>query len=324
MKKVSDTPQVSVYYGEVKCCANIKNTTKKCENGGYWEYDGKIYCGVHSRNKKNRKKLPKNKNLKLEKIRAHDETVKLTTELNFKNNKKGVVIVSKMPMIKSPELFDGFLAVFPNYKHQNRKDGFGCASLSPKSLGPIPYFCDKLPTSFNLENFHQFSKIYKQDIIADNGDGKIDIESIRKGFLDKEPHRHKYSVKETPLFSVFYDRDGKEHRFTYLECRYFYCKWYEKLAPQTKDFKYLKEQLDKGVNLQIIGYDGYSVDASSENLYCVKDAASVPLGTVYDCYIDTTKPFGHELVLFTLLTCKKEYPWDIFAKSHSSKYCNFF
>ena len=36
---------------------------------------------------------------------------------------------------------------------------------------------------------------------------------------------------------------------------------------------------------------------------------------LYDCYLDTSKPFGHELVLFTLLTYKNPidfYPWDIF------------
>jgi len=54
--------------------------------------------------------------------------------------------------------------------------------------------------------------------------------------------------------------------------------------------------LEQGYNLQIVGYDGYNVDKSLKKHYS-----------------DTKKPFGHELVLYTLLTIQnpKEYPWNI-------------
>ena len=38
---------------------------------------------------------------------------------------------------------------------------------------------------------------------------------------------------------MYYDKDGKEHRYTYIECRYFYCHWYEKLLKETNDYKEL-------------------------------------------------------------------------------------
>lgn len=339
-----------IYYGETKCCEIIKSTKEKCANGGYFEYQGKIYCGVHSSKLTDKKKLLKNPNKDLvenELIALRNIQIKEQAQLNFEYGKKGNVIVSKVLMMKKPILVDGYLAVFSNYKDQNKKEGYGASSLSPKSLGPIPYFSDILPTSYNLENFHQFSKIFTVDLIDSPEktialkkieeleqkykqnklkkdkdfyekiiellkDVKINMDTIKKGFLDKEPHRHKYTITNgnIPYFSVFYDIHGKEHRFTYLKCRYFYCKWYEILVKDknNKDFLYLKDQMQKGVNLQIIGYDGYDVDNKS----------------IYNCYLDTTKPFGHELVLYTLLTEKPEnYPWDKYSKLNPELYKNF-
>ena len=41
-----------IYYGEQKCEAIVKATKLPCDNGGYYKCEGKIVCGVHSRNKK--------------------------------------------------------------------------------------------------------------------------------------------------------------------------------------------------------------------------------------------------------------------------------
>jgi hypothetical protein len=59
-------------------------------------------------------------------------------------------------MMKNPEHIEGFLKVFPNYKHQNRQDGFGCMKLSPKYLGPVDHGQPDLPPALNIENFHQY------------------------------------------------------------------------------------------------------------------------------------------------------------------------
>ena len=67
-------------------------------------------------------------------------------------------------MMKKPELIDGYLNVFPNYKHQNRKDGYGCAKLSPKSLGPVNHGMPNLPIAKNIENYHQFAKFWDYSI----------------------------------------------------------------------------------------------------------------------------------------------------------------
>lgn len=49
--------------------------------------------------------------------------------------------------------------------------------------------------------------------------------------------------------------------------------------------------LNEGFNLNIVGYDAYQ-----------------PTKTLEEHYLDDSKPFGHELVLYTLLSTT-EYPW---------------
>lgn len=307
------------FYGEKECQKKIlsgKNKGKQCTNLAYYEKDDMLLCGMHA--KKPRNELPKNPNKKeieKQKIEKHNKSIEEAKEYNKKHNKKGSIIVTKLYMMKQAETIDGYIKVYPNYKHQNKKDGFGCASLSPKSLGPIIHNMPGLPPAKNLENYHQFSKFFPFEV-KDNIITEKALLYRNQGFLDPMPHRHKFSKKELqkynnthiPLFSMYYDTNGKEHRYTYIECRYFYCYWYEKLAIQTKDFQYLLSIIEKGYNIQIIGYDGYQPNNN----------------TIYKHYLDDSRPFGHELVLYSLLYIKnsKDYPWNIYYEKHKDIYKN--
>ena len=57
-----------------------------------------------------------------------------------------------------------------------------------------------------------------------------------------------------PLYSLYFDEKGEGRRFTYIECRYFYCHWYERFASASREFKKLRKWRKKGVTLQIVGY----------------------------------------------------------------------
>jgi hypothetical protein len=94
-------------------------------------------------------------------------------------------------------------------------------------------------------------------------------------------------------------------RYTYLESRYFYCHLYEKRAKETKEFKELKAKIRQGYNLEILGYDGYPVTRSLQ-----------------EHYEDGNRPFGHELVLFSLLIIDdpQNYPWNVFYAAHPRVY----
>lgn len=148
-KKAKNDP----LYGEERC------TQEKCKNKGYYSVSGKVFCGVHSK-KKDRTELKKRDKkstelLNIQKKEREIQEIREAQEANKNEGKKGEVILTRLFMMKPPEDTKGFLKVFPNYKHQNRSDGFGCASLSPKFMGPIKHGQPGLPDSKNLENFHQ-------------------------------------------------------------------------------------------------------------------------------------------------------------------------
>jgi hypothetical protein len=138
---------------------------------------------------------------------------------------------------------------------------------------------------------------------------------LAAGYADPTPHRHKFDRKfiqaqglknaNIPAYSVRRMPDGSERHYTYVESRYFYCRQYELLAPQSAEFKQLCDWRNNGMNLQIVGYDGYDVT-----------------DTLMNHYLDDTRPFGHELVLYTLLTVDDpfNYPWNRFRHQHPDLY----
>ena len=312
-----------IYFGSIKCQEYISSGDKKgqrCDNFAYYKKSKKYVCGVHSKGYQ-RTTLPKNPNaaeMHENQLKYKQKLVYETAEKNKKEGKKGNIICSKMKMMKSPPYNEGYLKVFPNYKHQNRSDGFGCASLSPKSMGPIDHGMPGLPIAKNLENFHQFSKVFATEVDK-NGDPTEEFRELRiRAFDDPIPHRHKFEYPEIkkivgengnvnkPLYSVFSDEKGNEKRFQYTEARYFYCKWYQKFALKDENFLKLKNMIDEGINLQITGFDAYDVENRD----------------LYDCYVWEKKPFGHEMVLYTLLTVSNpsDYPWNKYYEQHKEKY----
>lgn len=314
-----------VYYGAVPCEGRTKDG-KACTNGAYYtttliNANGKrgkksYRCGVHSKNHK-RQKLPKDPDAELKRQQLYAERQALVETVAKRNfPKPGNVIVTKLLMMKRPKHHDGYLKVFPNFRHANRKDGFGCASLSPKSLGPIDHGMPGIPVALNLENYHQAAKVFAHEVDQEGNVTAETLELRKKLYQDPVPHRHKYPASvlkkltkdkniNVPLFSLYYDKNGAEHRYSYLQCRYFYCHWYEKLAPQQQEFKQLQHYQTQGYNLQIVGYDGYPV---------TKD--------LYTHYLDTSRPFGHELVLYSLLAIDNpvEYPWNRYYRENATIY----
>ena len=193
-------------------------------------------------------------------------------------------------------------------------------SLSPMKLGPFiidenfhkypienPYYPDGIEPGFlvnddkqratvtNLENYYQGSKVLDIDLVEINGKNIVKKDFfIRRGKLmhDPQPHRRPAPKKvATPVASYF---DGIF--YNYYGSRYIYCYLYEQLVTITLEYQELVKLLENGTNLHIIGYDGFDIgEINEENL---KKA-----------YLDTSRPFGHELVLCALLSNIR--PWEL-------------
>jgi hypothetical protein len=310
-----------VFYGEQACDAIVASTGAACTNGAYYAVDGKHLCGVHASKAGKRKPLPKNPNAKKQKhdrLAAHN--CELATQQQSRQAKgiAGLIQCQKMHMMAEVPLAPGYLNVFPNNKHQNRQDGFGCASLSPMRLGPVDHKQPGLPQALSIENYHQFNKLWPSEIDGAKNPTPAFYATQIAGYNDPVPHRHKEQrspvagalTKNEPLFSVHKAHDGTELRYTYVQSRYFYCKAYELLATRTKDFRTLCDKLAAGCNLVVCGYDAYPIDAARTRL---------------QDYMDASRPFGHELVLYCLLTMRNSpetYPWNAYKLANPALYEN--
>lgn len=320
-EKRKSESQETAFFGEEMCqiMSNHPGFSVSCRNKAYYRLNaGKLSCGVHSRNKP-RTQLPVNPNAEevaVNRLVEWERLVEESAAANLAAGRRGSLTVSKLKMMRAPEHVDGVRNVFPNNRHQNRKDGFGCSSLSPMRLGPTQHWQPGLPQALSIENYHQFNKVFSREVETD-ANGQVTVQAAffnarNAAYLDPVPHRRKFEDEKgtngnrnVPLFCLHLTRTGEERRYTYIESRYFYCREYERLAKQTADFAKLRDWLAQGYNLQIVGYDGHSVDKS-----------------VYELYTDERLPFGHELVLYTLLAIENpaEYPWNVYYERHRSRY----
>ncbi len=269
-------------------------TKPGCEKRAYYVSGGVARCGRHSDKvlRKNLKKKPDHM-VKEERAAAYEEHLRVVKQVAHFNRK--VKKTGKLQLFKIQGRFGmvthqpGFHTIYPN-KFGTKVGGSDMPSLSPMNLGPVHHGQAHLPPSLTVENFHQFSKRF-----PDETDDEF-LVAQRKAFRDPVAHRHKLrGVK--PLYTVWVDASGKEHRLSYVESRQLYCHFYARLAQEQAAFKDLKDRLATGENLLLAGYDAHSMgDGSAE--------------AVEKAYLDPSKSFGHEACLFCMLTLPETaWPW---------------
>jgi hypothetical protein len=233
---------------------------------------------------------------------------------NVEAGRRGSVALTRMFRMRAVPTLPGYTKVFPNYRHQNRSDGLGCAALSPMSLGPVEHGQPGLPAARCVENFHQGSKCFREEVDRHGAPSALFHENRLRFYEDEEPHRHKYkgtgTNKNVPLYFVWVASDGAEHRLSYIESRQFYCTFYERLARETEDYARLEHLLDEGYDLQLCGYDAHDVPLAHKD--------EEPLVAVGRAYLDPTKPFGHERVLYAMLMCPRGREVDLPWRKHAT------
>jgi len=239
-----------------------------------------------------------------ERSKKHKETVVKAKEFNIEKKLRGRVRCAKLPYRFSKTIKD---KKWPNtYGFMNINVCSSSKSfrgLSPMVLGPIEVkvvdYKNKIKTivAKNLENLWQASKVWSSDY-------NPITKKIRKGwfsdrdkyFADSKAHRHikKGTGKNVnvPLFSLWVNqKTDKVAKLKYVKARKrIYCPIYKRLASKTAEFEKLKTMLDDGYNIQILGYDGF--DFEKEGM------------TLQQCYDDASRPFGHELLLVSMLLQK--------------------
>lgn len=287
-------------YGTVPCQATYGSGKMKgqgCRNMAYFEYNGRYLCGVHCK-AANRTELTKmtateSKTQKDGKTEVMWESAKLLAQVNAKSSKQGdIVLVKMVGMFPRVAPRSGYLNVYPNFKSNWQGIGVNLPQLSPMSLGPVNHGQPGLPPACNIENFHQGSKLYAEE----EKDGSF-VPNRLKFYRDPVPHRHKFAgAANAPLYFVWLDAKEVEHHLTYVESRQFYCNFYERLVQQQAGYTNLCKLVNDGYNLQICGPDAYPMG----------------VGGIDKTYQDPSHPFGHERVLYTMLTQPEaSWPWRV-------------
>ncbi len=296
------------FWGESPCVAYYKNGSHCKERA---RYVGSL-CGKHKGNQK--KELAKNPDA--DRIRKELLSSRVAAaRAQVVPGQRGRVTAAHIGGMFKEYSFEpkpGYLPIFPNNKHGH---GFGYglgdfSGLSPMKLGPVRHGQAGWPDAKNIENYHQFNKVFPQEIDPNN---PCDcpraaewphakplpefFEARRAAYLDVVPHRHKITSKgkNVPLYSVHDDK-----HYTYVESRYFYCHQMQLLAKATPQFAALRKMvIQDGLNLQIVGYDAY-------------EPSGVDPESLYAHYCDGSRPFGHEMVILTMLVIDDEklYPWE--------------
>lgn len=287
------------YHGESTC-------SKCCQRKAYFLHNEQPRCGrCANKRTPGRTNLKPNPETIAKKIAAR-EAHRLTFEdaARFANGRRGKVKLCKLPggfSTRVPQM-EGYISILPNFKNKasgKRMDGaWGRSTLSPKSMGPIHHGQPGLIDAETLEGFHQGSKWFLSQTFAEFQTTQIEM------FKDKNPRRHhpasgsaSSSNRNIPKAFIWITQDGQRHELSYLECRQFYCTFYDRIARNLPEYKELQELLSKGYNLLLCGFDAH--DSTNR--------------TLLEMYDDPSKPFGHELVLYTMLTEEDEskWPWNI-------------
>lgn len=235
--------------------------------------------------------------------KQREKDVKEATAENKKNGRRGTVVCNKLPHRFDKTLVDKKWPVVKGYKNINVCSAAPGAYkfLSPMKLGPIKYNLEDdkrgetgVVKIKNLENCWQYSKVWEGEV-DENNLPKEEFWTRRKdGWEDEKGHRwvkpkfDHNGNRNVTLFNYW-----KAERLGYQEAREkVYCPLYAELVQKTDVYKKLKKLVDEGCNIQILGYDGY--DYSDR--------------TLMDCFLDTSKPFGHEHVLCGLLN--EDHVWE--------------
>lgn len=176
--------------------------------------------------------------------------------------------------------------------------------LSPMLLGPIEIPLDTLRNEYGIvtplwascvENVWQGSKVWPREVRSDGRPARSFYERRARLWFDPKGHRHTRSDVKKKCGNIPACMWWQGRSLSYLEGRReIYCPIYAEYVRHTDAYKTLAAEVARGANLLLVGYDGY--DRGDR--------------TWRECFSDTTRPFGHEMVLGCMLEGVDPMPWE--------------
>jgi hypothetical protein len=277
----------------------------KCANKARWvDHSKSLWCGVHARQRQNTcVALPKRPKVttkgsafqqqqmaaRVSQLRNHNVTIRERTQINTKEGRVSHLLCAKL--LTPVPLIPGYLNILVHVKRSGfRPDGLGCSTLNPKLLGPIYHLQPDLPPAANLSNLHRANHVFPCDLDALGNPTSQFFEKQKALYTAHADAAMKPRV-EKPVYVIWQLPSKTWRHLTLVESRQIYCHFYAKLVRPLPEFQKLVQLMQQGVNLQILGVDGYH-----------------PIRSLEVHYLDATRPFGVELILYCML--RNTAPWE--------------
>ena len=209
----------------------------------------------------------------------------------------------------------------------NKCNGYLARYVSPMNLGPVNYDVlnsigieitnkndnDGLPCNI-FENYWQYGKVYNELNHLNEYDEVSDVwrDFRNNGYKENKGHRHpkgtkkvRYAFKKDDKkflffkymapYTSFYDHI-KEYA-NYIESRKMvYVPIYEALVVKTDFYKSLKKEVDNGLSVLILDYDGPRFSENNDN-----SCMLINTENLIDKINDSQHSFGHGYVFGALL-----------------------
>lgn len=244
--------------------------------------------------------------------------------LNVFGNKKidgtTKMVLGRFVSVRNPVVVDhlGAIPVFPNCKHGSfgrhyrttQCGGHGMCSLSPRLADDGVQLCVRRGVHCEIfatvEAVMQAPKVYPD--MLEKGVLTSAAEDMKTTFRAANPAGRHLGGAARPNECLYSMLCGQT--FSYIEARYFYCRAYELSKESDVNFGHMRRMLQQGLDINIVGYDGPYEGATVESLS--------------HRYEDPSRPFGHELVIYAMMTLGPEdRPWTLYARAHADMYEGF-
>jgi hypothetical protein len=171
--------------------------------------------------------------------------------------------------------------------------GVALPGLAPVRMGPIRY-ASWLPAAARLETLTACRLMYDDDLAAGAPDAAtrvLDLMAVDRVIVEK-PALNGICRGRQPVCARIYTTPATWHDVDIVRYRQFFCNYYAHAAEMSTDFAVVKQILEGGNDICITGPTARSVRVEAD---------------VLQAYNDATTAFGHELVLFGMLTGVQ--PW---------------
>ena len=220
----------------------------------------------------------------------HAVSVRTTADKNRAAGRRGVVTMQPEPV----ELIESAINVFPSshtvadWSIDAELLGVSLPKLAPVGMGTVRY-ASWLPPASRLETLTACRLMYADDLAPGAPDAAtrvLDLMAHDRVIVTKPALDGTVSAR-TPVCARVYTGPSCWRDIDLVRYRQFFCNYYAHLAEMSPDFDRITQLLDAGNNICIAG-------PTAGRVFVAED--------VTKAYNDAATPFGHEWVLFGMLT----------------------